>query len=292
MNELNLSHKRTKFKKRRNIIRRLFLISFVLFLVFLINCTYLTSIKNKPAIEIYKNNLIDTNYLIKLVSSEIEGKNFFTISSRKISNILKSNLPLLDSTVARKYAFPVYKILVSVNEKPLWAKMLLYNSNSIFSEHYMYISSFGDVIFDDHLNLNKLPENLLVIHAHETHVPQKDQLLLLKNAFSRIQKTGLFVTKLFLDKEFNLVIYTGDDILIRAGTLDKNLINKIKKLDDLMSIINKYSSRIQYLDLNLETSAILKMYSEDANNNAKRKDKGRSSRGFLKKVMLKDFGIY
>ena len=64
-----------------------------------------------------------------------------------------------------------------------------------------------------------------------------------------------------LKKNFVLEINAKDDYLINAGIVDDNLVDRILKLQNLLRVIREKSLMIQYLYLNLESSAILKTYS-------------------------------
>lgn len=271
MNTIDFVNRRNVYRKRRNIIRRFFLIFFILFFVFLINFIYLLSTKNKVCVEIFKNNLVNNNYITSLVLDEIGKKNFFFISPRKISNTLLKNIPMFKDAVVRKYIIPNYKLFVVVNEKKLWAKMLLYKEDSLFNKDAFYITNEGDIVPENYLNLELIPDKLISLHANENVIPDTRQLILLKNTVDKIQKIDLLVTKLLINNDLDLVIYTANAFLIRAGKVESSLLKKIKKLDELIKVINKYSLKVQYLDLNLETSAILKTYSEDTQNKNKEK---------------------
>jgi len=121
--EIDIKKNRNFYRKRRNNIRKISLIVILsLFIAFAWSLNnYFIS---KPfKVVIFNNKILPNEYLKSFLLSDLEYKNFFCVSPRKISNNLKKSLPLIDELVVRKYLIPKKKIYLLVKEKPIWASL-------------------------------------------------------------------------------------------------------------------------------------------------------------------------
>lgn len=263
--EFNVLKYKRSYTKRRNYVRRLILILFVLLFVFLANYFYLLAFRSDVKIEVFNNKLVNSEFLVDLINDEIINKNFYLINQRNVSNLLHDSVPLFSEIVVRKYLIPERKFRIIVNEKQLWSKLNVLNlKNDIF-----YLTSDCDLVPDEYLNSDLIPADLIPINLSKIDLLNNYQLLLLKKLFDRLKNLKLIIDRFVVNDNSSLNIFTSDGFLINAGKIDENILKKIEKLDSLLNIISKQSLMVQYLDLDLETSAVLKMQKKDLNNNNK-----------------------
>lgn len=272
--EINLSLKRNKFRKRRNLIRRfsliIFLLSFLLSLFFVYS--YSKDISNLE-LHLLNVNLLDKKQLSDSVVELLGRDNFLLVSTKEISKKIKEKFPILENVVIRKYILPSMKLLVTVQEKNIWGEVFIYGS-SIF-----YVTDKGDLVSLDILDKNRLSTNLIKVYISRNSIPERNQLLLLKVLLEKIKKLNLPINKIIINSEQNLIIEMIDgESQICVGKIDDKALIRINRLETILQVVNERSLMIKYLDLNLDNSAILKTYSEDKLDTNKK--------SFFHKIML------
>lgn len=259
--EFNVSHYKRSYTKRRNYVRRIILVLFVLFFIFLANYFYSLAFRDDIKIEVFNNKLVNNEFLVDLINNEISKKNFYLVNQRKLSNLLHNSLPLLSEIVVRKYLIPECKFQIIVSEKQLWSKL------NVFSQevHTFYLTVDSDLVADEYLNSDLIPLNLVMITLPKIDLLNNNQLNLLKKLSDRINNLKLVVDRFVINDDLSLNIYTLDGFLINVGKIDENIFKKIDKLNTLLNIISEKSLMVRYLDLDLETSAVLKIHKKDSN---------------------------
>lgn len=259
--ESHIKDRRSYHRRRRNVIRRFFLILFVaIYLIFAIKIFLIPTYKPLK-IEVINNLLIQTNYITHVVLDQVDSKNFFLISPNKISNYLLNTTDLIKNVVVRKYTMPECKLIVYVKEKDVWAEMLLDNFRN--KKRY-FITCEGDLIPIDYVNLSVLPQNLITIYSNFGIVPSSSDLCDLKRIFDLICfGMHLKVSNFFLDDQGYLEIFLGDGLKIKAGKMDGDLLKRVSQLKEALGAIRGRSYKAEYLDLTLESGAVFKRLSID-----------------------------
>ena len=257
--QTNLLLRRKHYRERRNTVRRAF---FFLFLILFFLSLYFTlQIPNKKpvTIEISKSHLLKDVYLVQKISSQVKDKNFFFISPRAVTKNLLSSCELLKDVVIRKYLFPEFKLLIFVKEKQIWGKLV----DNIGGNNFVYITNEGDLISENYINFNLLPENLTLVFSVNSKPLSENTLLILKKVLDFLNTNlKIKISKFLITDRDTLEIYTDNSIKIDAGYIDSNLLTKITKLSDILNQIKKKSYLIQYIDLSLENGAVIKKADE------------------------------
>ncbi|MBI3589925.1 MAG: hypothetical protein HY094_00930 [Candidatus Melainabacteria bacterium] len=273
--ENNISKRRELYRRRRNFIRKIFFILFVLCFLAFVNCGYKLVKNAEVKIEVIHNRLIKRQYVSDFVQGEIGKSNFFLVSPRKIAQTLLTATPILRDVIIRKYLFPQYKYLVVVNEKNIWGTFRTHN-DVIGSR--MYVTDDGSIVSHSYLELSALPDNITSIIFEGSAFPSQRQMQILKEVCNQIKDFNLLIDNFSIDKNYDLDIYTTDRYLIHAGKIDQSLTEKIKKIKYLLNVIKQHSFKVQYLDLNLEAGAVLKTYPAE--------EKPKMKKGLFGKLML------
>ncbi len=252
----DISSRRKYYRERRNVVRNVLLLLFVLSFLFCFYSVFKVADKKEIKVEIVKNNLVRSDFISNIVLRQTAAKNFFFIVPRKISNELVLSCGLLRGVVVRKYLFPNPELFVFVSEKTLWAKFLLNNQ-------LLYVTDEGDLVKLDCLNIKLLPSDLTVLTASNLVNVSQNVLLILKNIYDFFDTSlKIKIARLNITAKNTLEIYTDNSIKINAGYIDKNLLEKIFKLSDVLNQIKKQSYLIQYIDLSLENGAVIKKTDE------------------------------
>ncbi|OGI12789.1 MAG: hypothetical protein A3I68_04875 [Candidatus Melainabacteria bacterium RIFCSPLOWO2_02_FULL_35_15] len=255
----NLLLRRKHYRERRNTVRKiLFILSLILFFFVLY---FILQIPNTgpAAIELSKNHLIKSEYIVQNISKEISGRNFFFISPRKLTKNLLLSCGLLKNAVIRKYLLPRLKLVVIVKEKQLWGKLIANNSGN----NPAYITNEGNLINGNYINFNLLPEDLILVFCTNSTYVSEAALLILKDTLDFFNtRLKIKINKFLVTDRNTLEIYTDNFIKINAGYIDSNLLVKIAKLSDILNQIKKKSYLIQYIDLSLENGAVIKKVDE------------------------------
>lgn len=260
--EYYISTRRNYYRKRRNLIRRLFLVLVVVCYLFVGYKIFLISKEPLPKVEIIGSFLIQDKYIIDRVVQQISNKNFFLISPKKISNDLAQSFLLLKDVVIRKYLIPEPRLIVFLKEKSIWARLVIELPHNINKN--MLISNDGDLLSEEYLNLTQIPKNLLPIYVNDANLLQKSHLCILKKVFDILEKDfNLRIKNFLITNTFDLEIYPQSSFKIKAGKIDTDLFKRISMLKEVMKAINEKSYLIEYLDLTLESGAIFRKYIEE-----------------------------
>lgn len=247
--EDKILQERNFYRRRRNIIRHIFLILFVISFLFFWNKVFQVSKTIIPEVEIISNFLLNKSFIVEQINLQIKNKNFLLISPVQITKYLYSSIGLVKKILVRKYLFPKCKLFVIVKEKKIWAT--LSNSKNAF------VTDEGDIVPAFYLNLNLLPKNLILIDSASTL--GKPSLNILKRTYDTLSKRfSFFVSKFLINNKLEIEIYSKDNIRIKAGQLDNNLPVRVLKLEKILQLIKDHSYSIEYLDLTLDKGAIFK----------------------------------
>ncbi len=255
--ETNLLLRRKQYRERRNSVRKFFF--FVLSLSFIVLLYLFLQIPSQksPKVEIYKTNLIKSDYIFQLVNKELSGKNFFLISPKAITRNLLLACPLLSDVFIRKYLYPEYKIVVIVKENFLWGKIVLGNSA-------IFVTNSGKQVHSNSIDLNLLPADLTLLSSNNKNILTESTLLILKEVLDYFNKTlQIKIQRFFITDGNTLEIYTDNSIKIDVGYIDIKMLEKIQKLNDILTQIKKKSYLIKYIDLSLENGAVIQKSDED-----------------------------
>lgn len=246
--ESSIFDKRNSYRRRRNVIRRIFLILFVVLLTFLLYQIILIPKKCNLKIEIANNSLANTEIIIKSLNEYLNHKNFFLIYPNQLSEYLLKSNKLINELLIRKYVFPEYKVIVFIKEeKKIWAKL-----------KDEYISNEGDIIPVAHLNLVRLPQDIVPISLEGSYLT-REQFMILKNIYDLLtRKLKIVVNKLVIKNNLSLEIYLNDEYVVNAGLINSDLVSRILNLQNLLQEVKKSSHLIKYLDLTLENGAVLR----------------------------------
>ena len=251
--------KRQLYRKRRNVLRKLFLVLFGVVLI-LLSCRILSAEKNSTLqFEIEGNALLENECIVSTLNSSLEGKNFFFLSPEKISGRLCDVFPILKTVKIRKYLFPTKKIILHVREKELWGR---YNSLFAGKAIFYYVSDQGDLVPVTCLNKSYISTGLIVVNS-QRQVSRGDILIMKKIADFFIRNLGIMIDHFVLNKMGELEIFTNDSIRVKAGLLSDDLFEKIKKLTVVLQSIKDKSYLIEYIDLTLDKGVIVRKAKED-----------------------------
>lgn len=258
--ETNLLLKRKQYRERRNSVRKFFFFVLSFFFVAMLYVLLQIPSRSFPKVEIYKTNLVKSDYVLQLVNKELSGKNFFLISPRAITKNLLLACPLLSDVFIRKYLYPEYKIIVVVKENSLWGKIVQGNN----SNSGIFITNNGKQVQSSSINSNLLPVDLILLSSNNKNTFTESTLLILKDVLDYFNKTlQIKVEKFFVTDSNTLEIYIDNSIKIDAGYIDIKILEKIQKLNDILTQIKKKSYLIKYIDLSLENGAVIRKNDEE-----------------------------
>ncbi|MBI2996806.1 MAG: cell division protein FtsQ [Candidatus Melainabacteria bacterium] len=208
--------------------------------------------KKPLVVEVVKNKIvddIDKVCICRKVEELILNKNFFLISPRHLSQKLLESIPFLQKVVVRKYLIPEYRLIIYVKEKPVWAT----------SGDFKLISDDGEVGSSDCLNLSLLPKKMITVSGNNISSLKKDELVLVKKIVEVLQERyKLLISRLLIDDENQLEIYTESGFKIKAGKINPDLFEKILKLEKVLDELKQRSYLLEYIDLGLENIWVFK----------------------------------
>lgn len=251
--------KRNKYRQRRNLIRKVFLLFCSIIVAILIYKFYLISSKFTPIVEIHGNILINKDKLIQKIEELIKHKSFFSVNPRRISTDLKKTIPIFSDVVVRKYIFPESKILVFVKERNIWAKLVTGENKN--SEQLVVVSDSGNIISAS--LLSSIPLKLIPIYSYVNfkQLDSESTLAQLKKIFDLLRDDfKISVSRFCITNSDELEIYPYDKFKIRAGKIDDDLISRIFKLKPIMEAINERAYVVEYVDLTLDKGAVFKKH--------------------------------
>ena len=276
--EIDIKKNRNFYKQRRNNIRNILLVILLLLFVWLtwsLNRFYI----NKPfEITVFNNNLLHTEYLKSFLSKDLEYKNFFLISPRNISKNLKESLPLIDELVVRKYLIPKKKIYLLVKEKSVWASIFY---KTINSNEVLLVTDKAQVIVLNKTNVAHYPERLLPIYVDNVYSLKSSQIILLKKIYELVKNISFNIDGFYITSANELDIKAnGSTFVLHVGPINESAISSIKnkKINELLQFAKKQNIEVNYLDITLETSAILKTN--------QKKDTNKDEKGLFNRLML------
>ncbi len=253
--EINLVKKRKYYLKRRNIIRRLFLIFIVGVNVFLFYKLFHYPEKKILKLESYGNKVINNSLFEQEIYSYTKGKNFHLISPRTLSQKTIKALPIIEDIVVRKYIFPDIKLIISFKEKELWAQVVSLNNKNIF----YFASNKGDLIHPNTIDIKTVNPQLPIIVAEDISLLSDTFLLAVKNFVDSINKRKLLrILNVKISKNNELEINDFDGLKIKVGQIQNESQIKLQRLESVLNIIKERYYCIEYLDLNYEGSAVIK----------------------------------
>lgn len=252
----NISTSRNIYRKRRNVIRRLFLFLFIIIVILSTLKTYKISKYVLPKIEIENNMLISPEFLTNIVLENISGQQFIFISPRVLSEKLSEIANMSKKIVVRKYIFPELKIKVIVKEKNLWAAV---TERTVSGANWLYISDEGDLVSATSLIASKLPKNMFPIYASNINKISKQAFYLLKDIHATIVNKNHIPIKCFKISELlDLEMITDSGLTIKAGKIDSDIQKRISKYFEVSRLIGEKTYLVEYVDLTLDNAVVLK----------------------------------
>jgi len=249
---------KSSYRNRRNVVRRiLFFVFITTFIIFIYSLNlYLSSVF--PELEIVNVNLVKDSFISNEVLRLIKNKNFFFISPRYLSSSLMDKNPLIKQAIIRKYFFPVFKIFVFIQEKSVWATIHNSNKSNIYN---LVVTHDGCLVPVDFLLAQKLPKSLIPIFLSPNVPLQSSDLSLLNKSLNLLHKhIKLHVQKFVIDQDINLEIYITNGIKIKTGKIDNDLNKRLLKLELALSTLKQSQYLLEYIDLTLENSVVLKKH--------------------------------
>lgn len=283
--EYNIYQKRNKHRRRRNLIRRIFLVLSVIVVIFFIFKIYSLQYKNKVEINVLNSSLVNSDYLENEIQQHIENKNFFLISMRHLSEKLIRSCNLLGDAVARKYIFPKYQLILFVVEKNIWAKVVSYDMSK---DHVLsYVTDDGNLVNPSQVNVNLSPKHLTLLYLNNKKNVNANKYQSIGSAIKEIKKKYNLIVKQAIvtnDSELNVIcddlINEVEGVQIKAGRIDNELAQRINMLEQALEVIGDKGYLIEYIDLTLDNSIVFK---ESKNVDKPNLDKHRKKDFFKKK---------
>ncbi len=257
--EYNILKKRKAFKKRRNLVRRFLLLSFVLCISFFCFKLYEKSTNITPKIYINNSYLVSSAYVEDYIFNYLLGKNFLFISPRSVSSELTDKIPILKNVFIRRYIYPEPKVILFLKEKQLWAKVLFKDR---LENQFYYLSDDGCYVEDYYLNLSSIPKEFVVVNILGKSSPNKEIFKILKSNYDFLtKKIKIPIYAFVISEKGDLEIYTTNRFRLKCGKLDELLKIRLSNLNKISDIVGKIRTgyyKSGYLDLRLENAAILK----------------------------------
>lgn len=256
--ENNILTKRQQYRKRRNVVRKIFLVSVLFFVVMLVGLLLSVEKKSTFRMEIYGNKSLGKECVLPVIDSLVKNKNFFFFSPKMVSAKLFDIFPILKVAKVRKYLLPDKKLLIYIKEKELWGQFNLFISNKTIK---YYVTDYGDLVSVEGLNQNYIPAGLILIFSQKQI--SKEELMLLKRISDFfIRNLGVIIERFALNQKSELEIYTDSAIKIRAGVLKEELFEKIKMLTGVLRTVKEKAYLIEYIDLTLDKGVVIRKSNE------------------------------
>lgn len=264
--EYSIYQKRNKHRRRRNLIRRLFLVLTTIVVLFALCKIYSLQYRKNIEVNVLNNSLVDLNYLNNEINKYIEGKNFFLLSTRNLSDKIINSCNLLSDAVARKYIFPKYQIILFTVEKSIWAKVILLDMLQTFG----YVTDEGDIVDPLQLKIDLLPKQLTTLYLNNKKQLNSDGYQAVEKVANEIQnKYNLKVEKMIINNDSELSIICdgmadwAKELKINAGKIDNELTKRISMLGQAFEVLSEREESlkghlVEYIDLNLDNSIVFK----------------------------------
>ena len=262
--EYTIYQRRNSLRRRRNIIRRIALFLSVIFFIFLGSSIYSAAFKITPDIQVINNKVSDVENLKNTVNNLVSGENLFLISPRKIRNELVQTNKLLKEVVVRKYIFPKYQLIVYIDEKKIWSEIFSITGDELAS---FFLTDEGNVIPKSFVDLNLLHNQLIPVLCDHLDSIDTDSFFTVRNVVDIVyKKFGLQINKATISNDLELALVTNDglnnELLIKAGMIDNELFKRISRLEESLNLIRQKAYLVEYIDLTLENSVVLKRQNE------------------------------
>ena len=262
--EYTIYQRRNSLRRRRNIIRRIALFLSVIFFIFLDSNIYSAAFKITPDIQVINNKVSDVENLKNTVNNLVSGENLFLISPRKIRNELVQTNKLLKEVVVRKYIFPKYQLIVYIDEKKIWSEIFSITGDELAS---FFLTDEGNVIPKSFVDLNLLHNQLIPVLCDHLDSIDTDAFFTVRNVLDIVyKKFGLQINKTTISNDLELTLVTNDglnnELLIKAGMIDNELFKRISRLEESLNLIRQKAYLVEYIDLTLENSVVLKRQNE------------------------------
>ena len=262
--EYTIYQRRNSLRRRRNIIRRIALFLSVIFFIFLDSNIYSAAFKITPDIQVINNKVSDVENLKNTVNNLVSGENLFLISPRKIRNELVQTNKLLKEVVVRKYIFPKYQLIVYIDEKKIWSEIFSITGDELAS---FFLTDEGNVIPKSFVDLNLLHNQLIPVLCDHLDSIDTDSFFTVRNVVDIVyKKFGLQINKATISNDLELTLVTNDglnnELLIKAGMIDNELFKRISRLEESLNLIRQKAYLVEYIDLTLENSVVLKRQNE------------------------------
>ncbi len=257
--EFDFFNKRNIYRIRRNRIRRVFLVGFIIMFLYCGTKLINHSSSNNVQIEIVNNYLLKNDYIANCLASSIKTTNFFLINPLNLSNSLVTSEPLFKNIIIRKYLFPTCKIVAFVEEEKIWGKLL--ESNKSYNQAnntFKLITDDCNLVTLENLNLTLIPNDLFIIELFSQTVNLNQDLKTIKLITEWFKNNlTIGIQKIIISDNDKLDILMTSGLKIKAGVIDSDIIKRVNKVKDILDLV-KYNSGDGYLDLTLESGAIFK----------------------------------
>jgi len=188
----------------------------------------------------------------------------FLISPGKIRNELVQTNKLLKEVVVRKYIFPKYQLIVYIDEKKIWSEIFSITGDELAS---FFLTDEGNVIPKSFVDLNLLHNQLIPVLCDHLDSIDTDSFFTVRNVVDIVyKKFGLQINKATISNDLELALVTNDglnnELLIKAGMIDNELFKRISRLEESLNLIRQKAYLVEYIDLTLENSVVLKRQNE------------------------------
>lgn len=262
--QIDILNKRNQLRKRRNVIRRIFLVLFISISVLFFRVLFAYPYNKLLEINVINNKYVNDKWLKEIVLKNANNKNIFIVSPRYISKVIVSELSLFKAIFIRRYFFPKPKIFIVLNEKNIYSKV--YFKNDLF-----YMTDEGELINPKYLNLTKLPSDLISVYIDERpNVFSKNIFSTISRLSRSLEKLNIKVLKFLLDKKTNLFVYSTEEQIICLGMVNNGeVLQNLMLLQPTLELIQKNSVMMKTIDLRENSYAILRKESDNSSKNKK-----------------------
>lgn len=243
-------------RNKRNSIRRFLLFLFFCLFVFFIFKIFNYAVSKKIEIKIYQSEFTNKKLLQGQMQNYLERKNFYLVSPKEIKKHLLLKFPILTNAVIRKYIFPEMILVVYVTERNVWGILKAFESGNLLYEKY--IADDG-VFINRSLLSDKIKRySFINLVTFNVKLTGKDFKIVKKSIDFLSEKYKLKLSTININSSYDIEFICSNSMKIKAGKLDEDLIQRLVKIEPAIEVINKNAYTIDYLDLTLDSSILLK----------------------------------
>lgn len=207
------------------------------------------------------DRLSEKEAFLELGELEMDGKAFWEINPLELSRLIALQNPLVQDVKFRRYIFPTKQVKVYITEKEPWASYnhkIVENSGEIMADMEWKIAKNLNPV--TRKNLQTIKEDLVKIYSYS--LLKSNDLISIRYLVKLIEEAvSDKIIKINSDREHNLTMYT-DSYKIKIGPMNKNTIEKVKRINLIAAQIHKLTEEseenpLDYIDLSLSTQEVI-----------------------------------